>query len=201
MEDGRFGRVLLRTYIGEVLSLTLFETPDLVCRGVYLPHGRRRRARAWAPAEVELVADRDALDEMSRRLGGDGREGDGYFELTTEGMELYGEISPPLESAGRVISAGTLRDVAGEQGEFTFVLEQWGSIETNLLLVILFCQLFSVFSELSLDRAWARCWQQALQQCGEGNIKVFNLNQRMGGFNLVMQSGCQVECFERTAPT
>jgi hypothetical protein len=103
MEEGMFGRVLLRTYIGEVLSLDLYETPDLVCRGVYVPHRRRRRARTRVPAEVELVADLGALDEMSRRLRETGREGDGYFELTTEDMELYGEISSPIESAGRVI--------------------------------------------------------------------------------------------------
>jgi hypothetical protein len=196
----QFGHILLRTYDGNVLSLDLYETPDLVCRGLYLPAERRREgtlAVAQA-AQVELVADWDAQDEMSRRLGATGREGEGYFELTTEDMELYGEISPPIESGGRLIWAGTLRDVAGDRGEFTFVLEQWGSMAPDVLLVLLF---FLVFYGTTLAIVWVSCWQQAVRQCGEGNIKVFNLSRRLGGVGLVAQDGCQVECFERIGPT
>jgi hypothetical protein len=97
-------------------------------------------------------------------------------------MEVYGEISSPIESAGRLIWAGSLRGAGiGQRGEFTFVLEREGSIEIYVLLVVLFRL---VFAELSLDMAWQRCWQQAVRQCGEGNVKVFNLNQRLGASTL-----------------
>ena len=66
-----FGNMVLRTYAGDVLSLDLYQTPDLVCRGVYLPTDRREGTLAIA--QLELVADRDAQDEVSRRLAADGR--------------------------------------------------------------------------------------------------------------------------------
>jgi hypothetical protein len=199
MEEVLFGHILLRTHIGEVISLDLYENPALVCRGVYLPP-EQRRERTRALAGLELVADRAALDEMSRRLPRSPREGEEVLDVRTSDMEVYGEISSPIESAGRLIWAGALRGAGigqrGEfSGEFTFVLEREGSIEIYVLLVVLFRL---VFAELSLDMAWQRCLQQAVRQCGEGNVKVFNLSQRLGGLNLVMQGGCQVECFERS---
>jgi hypothetical protein len=197
IREQRFGRILLRTYDGDVLSLDLYEMPDLVCRGVYLP-AERRRERPRPLAEIELVADREAQEELSRRFRATGREGEGYFELRTEDMELYGEISPPIESEGRAIWAGTLREVAADRGEFTFLLEQWGSIETTHLLVILG---FLVFAGLTLAIAWWRCEQQAVRQCGEGNIKVCKVSLLLGGPSLELQTDCQVKCFQRTSPT
>jgi hypothetical protein len=198
MEERLFGRILLRTYIGEVFSLDLYETSDLVCRGVYvLPELRREGTRALA--ELELVAERDALEEVSRRLGATGLAEGRYLELRTEDMELYGEISPPIERGGRLIWAGALEGAAGGvRGEFDFMLEQFGSLEVALLLALLFRL---VFAEVSVAIAWERCQQQAVRQCGEGNIKSVNVNKHLGTVNLVVRVGCQVECFERTYPT
>jgi hypothetical protein len=38
-------------------------------------------------------------------------------------------------------------------------------------------------------------------ESGKGNIKTLNVSKRMGGASLTVQSGCQVECFERVETT
>jgi hypothetical protein len=203
IREEHFGHILLRTYGGEVLSLDLYETPDLVCRGVYQPVERRGEGN-FAGAEVVLVAERDAQEELSRRFTIVGREEDGYFELTSEDkdMMLYGEISSPIEREGRAVWAGALSVEGGPRGEstfFTFLLERWGSIETYQVLMILGYLL--VLGGLTLAIVWRICQEQAVEQCGEGNVKASNLSLRLSGRSLDLQTGCQTECFERTSPT
>src|ERR687897_875096 len=41
----QFGRMVVQTESGEVFSLVLFETPDLVCRGFYFPPAETLRQR------------------------------------------------------------------------------------------------------------------------------------------------------------
>jgi hypothetical protein len=196
MEERLFGRALLRTNADEVFSLDLYETSGLVCRGAYLPS--RRRLWTWRvpPATVELVADGEARAtvEVLHRMYRRGTEDE--FEVSYEGGELYGQIGPPIESPGRLQWSGRLRgELERGGGSFDFLLEQFGSWEVSLLIMLLF---YLLFQDPRMDAAWERCKQQAIEQCGEGNIKVSNFNKGMTGATLSGNFGCQIECFERT---
>jgi hypothetical protein len=198
MEERLFGRVLLRTDIGDALSLDLYEPPGLTCRGVYLPPERGPESTR-VPVEVELVADNDAREEIWRNYGGARSEDGQYIELATDDGVLVGEVSSSVESAGRFVWTGTFAGRLREgRGSFDFVLEQFGSIEVYFLLMLLF---YLVFLDQRVSEVWQQCYGLAVQQCGEGNIKSLRVTRRVSGVELAAEGGCEVECFERSAHT
>jgi hypothetical protein len=75
MEDGMFGRVLLRTHIGDVFSLALYETPDLVCRGSICravsraSGGGRREAPVVAVEGVRWLLNRTPSHDSAETAG------------------------------------------------------------------------------------------------------------------------------------
>lgn len=78
-------------------------------------------------------------------------------------------------------------------GEFSFVVVQYGTIDIVLLLTLLFFLIFGLNAQST-----AQCYQQAIRQCGDkGNVKIVNVTRGITGVSLSISGGCQIECFER----
>lgn len=145
--EGQFGRIVLRTELVEVFSLDLYETPELTCRGAYLPGPRSplgplrfieedfRTLPTAIPQEVELVATQEAMEEIAAinelNRHETFSEGRLFFELYAQRFELIGVVSglavqPNVEqgvATGKVFGFGT---------GFDFFLERYGSPEIGL---------------------------------------------------------------------
>ena len=165
---------------------------------------------------VELSLDDDAYNAIYEMFGGGtfGREGDSYepdapysgdFELggtwTDEIPVFHAEVSAPLRLHDRTVWTGSLEGIGRQvRGEFDFILEQYGTIEPVVfLLVVLY---FTVFYDRDGARQAVDCYRQAIRLCGDrGNIKTYGQNSAVTGMTLHRDSGCQVECFERWQPS
>jgi hypothetical protein len=220
--ERHFGRVVLRTLQMEIYSLDLYEThttynPSLVCRGFYLRPVRSRFPLGPVPIRVELSTDDDAFNAIYEMFGAGtfGGEGDpfdpdapysGDFELGGPWRNVspvfHAEVSAPLQLLGRTVWTGRLLGTEGQvTGQFDFILEQYGTIEPVLLLLV--ALFFVVFYERRNSRQQTEdCNRQALRLCGEeGNIKSVNITSGITGMTMRVDSGCQVECFERWHPS
>jgi hypothetical protein len=219
--EEHFGRVVLHSDNREVYSLDLYEThtpyaPGLVCRGYYLPRARSRRWPDPVPVGVELSLDYVAYNGLYEMFGGGtfGREGDAYepdapysgdFELGGTWRDeipfFHAEVSAPLRLHDRTVWTGSLEGMGRQgRGEFDFILEQYGTIEPVVfLLVILY---FTVFYDRDGRRHAEDCYRQALRQCGDaGNIKSLGPTSAVTGATFRRDIGCQIECFERWHPS
>jgi hypothetical protein len=168
-----------------------------------------------APVEVLLTVDDEAANEVGDAFSAvrlsDGRSlWDAELPFSDDfalGLDpgrgdpapyagMYARVSAPVQRVGRTAWSGRLGGKGSRlSGEFSFVLEQYGTVDPLLLLIFLF---FTVFYQEDLGLAIARCQQQALQQCGDaGNVKVVNATRGITGAALGVSGGCQIECFER----
>jgi hypothetical protein len=218
--EEHFGRVVLQTQDREIYSLDLYETrahyaPALACRGYYL---RPRRRVRWhlVPIRVELSIDDVAFNAIYEMFGGGtfGGEGGSWepdapyssdFELggSWGGRSpfFHAEVSAPLRLPDSTVWTGSLVSIAGPvTGRFDFILEQYGTIEpVILLLVVLY---FVVFYDRDSHRQAEDCYSQALRLCGDaGNIKSLGTTSGLTGATFRRDSGCQIECFERRHPS
>jgi len=187
------------------------------------------------PLRVELTADPDAFNEIyemlgagaferehgSRddpsapysaniRLGGPWRDISPYFSI---------ELSaPPVLTQKRTVWTGWLGSKGPTiMGDFQFLLEQYGTIEPVLLLLVVFLLVFSKDDGKRLDEPvrgdptshndpdplyeFERCYKLALRLCGDkGNIKSLNSTTNITGATLQVGIGCNPECFARWDP-
>jgi hypothetical protein len=226
--ETRFGHVVLRQDLfGAVYSLDLYAAPDatghaLAFRGSFmpplpLPHSWMEAPSSgeeidWedelrfppVPVDVELTADAEAFAtwrtmvsraEVPLEPPYPGEALCLFNPETEEVYEAYWEVSPPFRYLGRTSWSGKLG--AGEP-EYHFVLEQYGTIEVALLLV----PLILLVGYLHTDVQGWLCHRRALQQCGEGNIKICQFNHAITGSKLHEEGGCNIESFEpRKSPS
>jgi len=222
--EAQFGQVVLQQRnVGAAFSLGLYETPDvmgrdLAFRGSFLPPPRTIRMQdvsrgetidfarepvPSAPIGVELTADAEAvatwrtmLDDVgawSAPLPGEGDPDEASLLSNPETQEryaVYWELSSPVRYPGRTLWSGRL---GKRRPEYYFVLEQYGSIEATLLLIAIF---FLVVNPANTVLQTWLCHRRALEECGEGNIKVCEYKHAITGLNLHAEGGCHIECFE-----
>ena len=219
----QFGHVVLQVRGMETYYLDLYEThadyaPGLACRGFYLQPARYRGGRAYpVPVQVELSMDDDAFNAIYEMSGG-GSFGEDSWDpdapySTSNGFRIGGpgadvnlvfnaQVSAPLRLPDKSVWTGWLGGRGsgpnGEQinGQFDFILEQYGTIEpVTLLLVALF---FVTVVERDGGLHAEECYERALRMCGHaGNIKSVNATSGITGMTLRKDKGCQIECFER----
>ena len=219
--EQRFGHIVLQTDLGEVYSLDLYQASDedpLNCTfsGYYLPPTSvvsERVLRRWErvgyreiprtiPLGVHFSADADLFNQIGDIFRGNipaNRESSPSrsFRLYGPGgdfHEMYSEVSPPSRYPGRSVWSGTIGGKGSKAGgEFTFVLEQYGTIEPVLLLLVVI--FFFVFIQRDTSQEAAECYRQAVHHCGgERNVKSVNVTRRIIGATFSVETGCQFEC-------
>ena len=142
MAEEPFGRLVLQTQSNEVLSLDLYEAPDLVARGFHLlpPFVTEQWSGPsdidpFALREVELTVERDLLEEIESSIGATGRyllsEGgrDSIF-LENWGFELNFELTSPVVTRpdqGREFWSGVVHGIHDWEWSMSFILERSGS--------------------------------------------------------------------------
>jgi hypothetical protein len=204
--DERFGSALLRTDLGEVYSLDLYETRDIhqsdlrtiSGRGYYLPpRGSFGGVPQIAPAEGEGTAGAESLNMVQRAIetGGIDAEygeqnlsgpltGGLYLEWEHEVGTIVVTVSGPLRRHRRTAWTGRAHgyerwsdDDLGFY-ELDFVLEQYGSIEPVLYLItLLYFMLDRVRDTQGQPMDLDRCLQTAIDVCGDkDNIKSFGFS-------------------------
>jgi hypothetical protein len=216
--------------------------PGLACKGYFLPGARqqgperpirRRVIPQSVPLRVELTADPAALNAPYEMLGGadfETREGNrndpevpytGSFQLqgSWRGRKPYFsvELSAPIRSQRGTIWAGLLGsklpiDISGD---FDFLLEQYGTMDPLLVVLVLYLLVFHKGAGNRLVdyvpeqhashndplHEYERCYRLALRLCGDkGNIKSLNSTTSITGATLQVGIGCNPECFERWDP-
>jgi hypothetical protein len=214
-------------------------SPGISCKGYclpaaiqFLPTGqgvRRPTVPQSVPVEVELTADPDAFNAIYEMWGDadfGGEEGSRYnpeapysgdFNLGGPWRRISSvfsaQVSAPLQGPEKTVWTGRLVSKEGAvPGQFDFLLEQYGTIDPLLLLLVLF---FLRFYESEGKRynagaartspndpllEYERCYRLALRLCGEGNIKSLNATTGLTGTTLRVDIGCNPECFERWYP-
>jgi hypothetical protein len=100
-------------------------------------------------------------------------------------------------------------------GGFEFLLEQYGTMEPVLLLLVVYLLVFRRGEGKLLGEdvpgyptshadplyEFERCYKLALRLCGDkGNIKSLNSTTNITGATLQIGIGCNPECFERWDP-
>jgi hypothetical protein len=196
----QFGRIVCQTEIGEVFSLDLFETPDLVCRGFYLPapalvrEGRRLPERSPPPTpEVELRASRGAMQELERSsdIRSDDDQNRRYFEVYGTRFETYGTFDLVSRRQRTEVWSGSIE--GGGMTRMSFVLERYGSPEIILLIAAIW---LLIYRDRRADDLDDECWAKAVEMCGERRIKRYKV--RRGLMSLDDPQGfshdCKIEC-------
>ena len=193
--EQRFGRIVAQTGIGAV-SLVLFETPDLVCRGFYLPVPDIERLYLPLLPELELRALANVMAELSRssaiRVGGDDDQRD--FEAYGLGFEVGGALNLVSRQQGAEVWTGSVSGVGRDgPGQMSFVLERYGSPETILLIVAIFLLLYMDRRADELDEV---CRRIAFETCGERRVKRYRVHRTL--LSLTEPEGfshdCEIEC-------
>jgi hypothetical protein len=182
----QFGRMVVRTELGEVFSLDLFETPDLVCRGFYFPPSdtliQRQieypNASLLPTPEVELRASQEAIAELERTSDiQTHREQDSlFFEVYGDQFEMGGAVNRVRQrsEADPEVWTGHVNDA-----QMSFVLERYGSPELVVLITFIFLSIFYGMDRRAnaLDEG---CWRRAVEMCGERGIKRWKVHRTLG---------------------
>jgi hypothetical protein len=191
-----FGHIVVQTGIGEVFSLDLFETPDLVCQGFYFPpsayHWRRQQELPNTPLlptpEVELRASQEAVEELERTLDiQTNSERDRlYFEVYGDRFETYGALNrvSPRSEAGPEVWTGHVGDA-----DMSFVLERYGSPDIIVLIVLIY---LLVWADRRADELDGECWDKAVEMCGERRIKSYKVRRNLAGISANLDENLQV---------
>ena len=214
IREQRFGHIIAQTEIGETFSLDLFETPDLVASGFYLPAPAYSAAEPWVGQirrldisplpEVELRASEQAMDELRRGIAPEEEEGEGLRRIhaSTRSVELYGTLNPTSRRqgvevwTGRVLGTGDLAPsirLPDAQPEMVFVLERYGSPEVVLMIVAIFQM---IYRDQHADELDDICFRRALDLCGYEGVKRVRTKRR---FTSLANPGggehdCEIEC-------
>ncbi len=200
IREQRFGHIVVQTDLGEVLSLDLFETPDLVCRGYYMPPpGSALRREEESPLEsllrapaVELRASQAAIEELlqSSFIQTNSDQDSLFFELNTPRLETYGELAlvSQRSEAGPEVWTGRVN-----AGQLSFVLERYDSSEIVILITLIFVLLRWDRRAAELDY---ECWSRAVEMCGERRIKRYTVRRNLMGLSESSGFGhdCEIEC-------
>jgi hypothetical protein len=205
IREQRFGHIVVQFGLGEVVSLDLFETPNLVCRGFYLPvpeEIRRNVIRGFSERpsgpfpEVELRAVSDVIAELERSTDiRRGEDDQSVFEAYGVGFEMSGALNlVSRQQSGAEVWTGSVSGVGGAGvGQMSFVLERYGSPETILLIVAIFLLLHMDRRADELDE---ECRRTATETCGERRVKRYRVRRVLvsvnepGGFS----HECDFEC-------
>jgi hypothetical protein len=197
----RFGHAVLHTETAEVYVLDLYARQELVFEGFHMPplgyasdvlEGDEPRRGL---VHVVMSLDGEVVQEASRFLAEGERDVSGsYLQILGERGELFGRIEETTERPGRMVWAGDFGGKAWRAGgRFSFVIEQYGTMELAFLLCLLF---IVVFTTRQGERAEADCYRRAAEVCGEGNIRSVNVARRLTGTTLRLETECQFECVE-----
>jgi hypothetical protein len=193
--EQRFGHIVVQTYYGEVFSLDLFETPDLVCRGYYLPPPDSAPQRGRFPGspapEVELKASRGVIEELERTsdIGTRSEQGRLYFEVREASLEVFGELVLVSERSDTGAEVWTGSVFAGQM---SFVLERYGSPEIVALITLIFLLITLNRHADALDED---CWLRAREMCGgEQGIKNYKVRRNLMGLGGRLAHDCEIEC-------
>jgi len=211
----QFGRMVVQTEAGEVLSLDLFETPDLVCRGFYFPPPetlRQRRteypnATSLPTPEVELRASQEAIAELERTSDiVTHREQDSlFFEVYGDRFEMFGAVDRVRQRSEAGPEAWTGL-VYGPQ--MSFVLERYGTPELVVMITFIYLSVFYTM-DLRANALDEVCWRRAVEMCGERRIKSYKVRRNLAGIsasldenldltgisaNLGFSHDCEIEC-------
>jgi hypothetical protein len=220
--EEHFGYVVLQSEAREVYSLDLYEThtpyaPGLACRGYYRRPWRSRWGPDPVPTGVELSLDDVGFNGIYELFGGGDFGGEGGSwdpEAPYSGAFVLGgpwrgvlpvfhaEVSAPLRLPDKTVWTGSLRGTTQrDTGAFDFILEQYGTIEPVMLLLV--ALYFVVIYNRDGGHHAHECYTQALRLCGDaGNIKSLGTTSGLtGGATFRRESGCQIECFERWQPS
>lgn len=196
MADDRFGRIALQTYTNDAYTLVFYEAEGFICTGFYLPL-LGSPLPAEIPFEVEFAAPADVWDVFQESLyrveERDGRKYYGLSDPWESNYRFYVDMAATPAAERREAEVWTGR-VSGYGGQFTFVLERYGSPETAAVLIILFILLFFDYQHAS-DHA-AECHRRATEACGEGRIRSVHVARRLTGTTLRVETECQFECVE-----
>jgi hypothetical protein len=194
--DDRFGRIALQTYTNEAYTLVLYEAEGFICTGFYLPP-LGSPLPAEIPSEVEFAAPADVWDVLQESLylaeESDRRKSYGLSDPWESNYRFYVDMAaaPAAERPEAEVWTGR---VWGYGGQFTFVLERYGSPETAAVLTIIFILLFFDYQHASEHAA--ECHRQAAEACGEGRIRSVHVARRLTGTTLRVETECQFECVE-----
>jgi hypothetical protein len=199
--ERRFGHIVAQTELGEVYSLDLFETPDLVCRGLYMPPP----VTPWTPEGVSRARRQPTpLPEVELRVGQRVMEAlriESQIEEDPEGFAMYGrpfgfEAYGPLRLVSRDQVQGTevwTGSVAGEgPWLMTFVLQRYGSPELIVMIAAIYLLLHIDRRADELDE---ECWRRAVEACGERRIKRYKTGRTwMSLAEIGLSHNCEWEC-------
>jgi hypothetical protein len=211
----QFGRMVVQTELGEVFSLDLSETPDLVCQGFYFPPRgtlllRQRmfpNASLLPTPEVELRASQKAIAELERTSDiRTHREQDSlFFEVSGDRFEMggAGDRVHQRSEAGPEVWTGHVNDA-----QMSFMLERYGSPELVVLITFIFLSIFYGMDRRAAELD-AECWLRAVEMCGERRIKSYKVRRNLAGIsasldenldltgisaNLGFSHDCEIEC-------
>ena len=190
--------MVAQTESGEVFSLDLFETPDLVCRGFYFPPAetlRQRRteytnATSLPMSEVELRASQEAIAELQRisDIRTHRQQDSLFFEVYGDRFEMFGAVDRVRRrsEAGPEVWTGL---VYGPQ--MSFVLERYGTPELVVMITFIYLSVFVLmdFRANALDEV---CWRRAVEMCGEHGIKSCKFRRTLGEISASLGENLEV---------
>ena len=200
--EQRFGHIVVQSSLGEVLSLELFETPDLVCRGYHLPSpggALRREKESPLRSLLEAVAVQfEALEAAIKEAyqsafieSASGQEDSLHFELNTPRLKTYGELALVSERSEASPEVWTGRVKAGRR--LSFVLERYDDDSSEKKCVILTTLVFVL---LHGDGRTAEpdyeCMRRAIEACGERGVKSYKVRRTLG--SLTEPGGISYDC-------
>jgi hypothetical protein len=193
--DDQFGRIVLQTPTNGAYTLDLYEAEGIICTGFYLPP-LGSPLPAEIPSEVEFAAPADVWDLLQESLSPRGvRDELRHYSLAdpdVSNYRFYVDMAAAPAAERREAEVWTGR-VSGYGGQFTFVLELYGSPEIAAVLIILFILLF--FDQHASEHA-ADCYRRAAETCGEDRIRSVHVARRLTGTTLRVETECQFECVE-----
>ncbi len=187
--EAPFGQALLRSGLGGAFLLTLHELQDtnsLFFRGDYLP------LSIPMAAGIELLIRHRAIEGIRSRLVTTGTEDYRRFQDNTRDMTLSGEATLSDIRNGVERWTGRVGRTFDPRVSFLLSLERYGSPEIALTLMAMF---FILCFAAQADEAAETCYQQALEACGQGQIRNYKVSRTLvsiteGGFGY----NCEWEC-------
>jgi hypothetical protein len=194
--DHRFGRIVMQTPTNGAYTLDLYEAEGgIICTGFYLPpFGSPLTAEILS--EVELAAPAGVwgllIESLSPRGVSDELRHYSLADPEVSNYRFYVDMAEAPAAERREAEVWTGR-VRGYGGQFTFVLELYGSPEIAAVLIILFILLF--FDQHASEHA-ADCYRRAANTCGEDRIRSVHVARRLTGTTLRVETECQFECVE-----
>jgi hypothetical protein len=187
--EAPFGQALMRSGEGGAYLLTLHELQDLsglFCIGDYIPPS------VPTVAEIELLARHSAMEETQSRLVTTGTADYRRFQDNTTRPTLSGEATLSDSREGAERWTGRVGRTFEPRVGFSFSLERYGSPEIALTLMAMF---FLLYFGTQADRAAETCYKQALEACGQGEVRNFKISRTLGS---ITEGGfvydCEWEC-------